>query len=629
MMKKQLLLLFSLFCFGLQAQLTPTVDSIPMSDGKKLAADVYIPSGMTQGPVILIQTPYNRQLFRYSLPLQIGLNLNSSNYIFVITDWRGFYGSAAAAYSGSPDQGRDGYSTVEWIAAQSWSNGKIGTYGASALGKVQFQTAKKNPPHLVCICPEVEGPQFNYNEYFPNGDLRTEYVQQLGALGYGLTPFLMTNPVRNNVWNYVENTNFYPDSIRVPCFMIEGWYDHNTEKMMPFFSAIRSQSPPAVRDQHRFLIGPWTHKGVGAATQGQLNYANAANKSDTLARQFFDYYLRNQANGWLSTPYVQYYQMGENTWKQSPAWPPTGVNPVPFYFHKDGSLDNVMPSNNSDSLSYAYDPNDPSPTVGGPTLRNDLNEGPYDQATQVESRNDILSFTTAPLGQNVILQGNAILHLQVASNRYDTDFDIRLTDVYPDGRSMLVNDGAMRMRFRNGLNTSDTSRIIPGTAYSFSLSLPNTAITFLTGHKIRVDITSSNYPRFNRNMNTDGPMYPGNNLDVLVSPVTATNTIYTNALRTSYISLPLSGYFVGIQETAADKKVSVYPNPAQDAVQVSVYDGASYQLKLLNSLGEVLINTEFQGSTSIQLNKLSQGIYFLEFYEPQTNQLVRRKLIKY
>ena len=627
-MRKQLLLFVCFISSVMHAQLNPLVDSIPMSDGKKLAADIYIPSGITQGPVILIQTPYNRQLFRYNLPLQIGLNLNASNYIFVITDWRGFYGSSAAAYTGSPGQDKDGYSTVEWIAAQSWSNGKIGTYGASALGKVQFQTAKKNPPHLVCICPEVEGPQFNYNEYFPNGDLRTEYVQQLGALGYGLTPFLMANPVRNNVWNYVENTNFYPDSIRVPCFMIEGWYDHNTEKMMPFFSAIRSQSPLAVRDQHRFLIGPWTHKGIGVATQGQLNYANAANKSDTLARQFFDYYLRNQSNGWLSNPYVQYYQMGENTWKQSPAWPPTGVNQVSFYFHKDGSLDNAVPANTTDSLSYAYDPNDPSPTVGGPTLRTDLNEGPYDQATQVESRNDIVSFTTAPLGQNVVLQGNAILHLQVASNRYDTDFDIRLTDVYPDGRSMLVNDGAMRMRFRNGLNTSDTSRIMPGTVYSFSLSLPNTAITFVTGHKIRVDITSSNYPRFNRNMNTDGPMYPGNNLDALVSPVTATNTIYTNAIRASYISLPLAGYFVGINEAAAQKSIILYPNPAKDEVQVSLHDNLTYELSLMNCMGEKLMTGTMQGSTTIDVSKLTTGVYFLELYQADTHQLIRQKLIR-
>src|SRR4051812_46835595 len=149
------ILLFVLLTFSLNsfALLTPITDSITMSDGKKLAADIYIPSGMASGPVILIQTPYNRALYRASLPLGIGLNLNSSNYIFVIVDWRGFYGSAAAAVLHPPAQGLDGYYCVEWIAQQSWSNGKIGTSGASALGKIQFQTAEYNPPHLTCICP--------------------------------------------------------------------------------------------------------------------------------------------------------------------------------------------------------------------------------------------------------------------------------------------------------------------------------------------------------------------------------------------------------------------------------------------------------------------------------------------
>ena len=210
--------------------LTPQVDSIKMNDGKKLAVDIYIPNGMGKGPVILIQTPYNRQVYRLAgLPLGIGANINSSNYVFVVADWRGFYGSKKAAYIGSPDRTRDGYSTVEWIAAQTWSNGKIGTWGASALGKVQYQTAKGNPPHLTCICPLVAGPQFEYNEYFPNGCLRTEYVQQLDGLGFGLTAGLMAHPIKDNYWNFAEDINDYPDSIQVPCFMIGGWYDHNTQ----------------------------------------------------------------------------------------------------------------------------------------------------------------------------------------------------------------------------------------------------------------------------------------------------------------------------------------------------------------------------------------------------------------
>jgi predicted acyl esterase len=334
MIKKTTLLIFSFIflipCLKSVAQLSPTVDSIPMSDGKKLAVDIYKPNGISSGPVILIQTPYNRLLYRFGLPLQIGLNLNSSNYIFVITDWRGFYGSAAAAHTGSPSMSEDGYSTVEWIASQSWSNGKVGTWGPSALGRVQFQTAQKNPPHLVCICPLVAAPQYEYVEYFPHGALRTEYVQQLDALGFGLSLLLMAHTVHDNTWTFVENLNDYPDSIRVPCFMIGGWYDHTIEFMLPFFNELRAQSPINVRDKHRLLMGPWVHGGsgiaqVGSATQGELSYPNAAKWNDSLAILFFDYHLRNQSNNWNTTPFVQYYQMGENSWQTSGAWPPAGT----------------------------------------------------------------------------------------------------------------------------------------------------------------------------------------------------------------------------------------------------------------------------------------------------------------
>ena len=528
-LKTIFILCISLFARTAFAQLTPLIDSIPMGDGKKLAADIYIPNTITQGPVILIQTPYNRLHFHLSLPLQIGLNINSSNYIFVIVDWRGFYGSAAASYLGNPSIGQDGYDCVEWIAQQSWSNGVIGTWGASALGRVQFQTAKLNPPHLTCICPLVAGPQYDYTEYYPHGDIRTEYVVQLDALGFGLSPILLAHQVHDAAWTFAESANFYPDSIKVPCYMIGGWYDHTVEFMLPFFNAIRTQSPVNVRNEHRLLMGPWTHKGIGGPAQGELTYGNAAPWADSLTLLFFDYHLRGIANGWNATPFVQYYQMGDDTWQSNAAWPPAGPTPVNFYFHQSGILNNAVPLNSSGSVNYNYNPNDPSPTVGGPTLELDLGEGPYNQVDSVESRNDILIFTTDSLTQDAVMIGNSVVHLKVSSDKTDTDFDIRLTDVYHDGRSMLVNDGVMRMRFRNGNTANDTAAIIPGTIYNCDIKLPNTAITFLAGHKIRVDITSSNYPRFNRNMNTGGALYPGNNLDTLVNPVIASNTVYTNS----------------------------------------------------------------------------------------------------
>lgn len=619
-----------LFITSAKAQLTPIVDSIPMSDGKKLAADIYIPSGMTQGPVILIQTPYNRLYYRLGLPLNIGLNINASNYIIVVTDWRGFYGSAAALTASPPTRGVDGKSTVEWIAAQSWSNQKIGTWGPSALGKVQFQTAKENPTHLTCICPVVAGPQFDYAEYYPNGTMRTEFIEQLDGLGFGLSPFLVANPVFSPTWTFVQNANYYPTSIQVPCFMIGGWYDHNIEVMLPFFNAIRASSPAAVKNEHRLLMGPWVHGGHGMATvgstaQGELFYNNAADVDDSLAIAFFDYHMRNISNGWNSSPFVQYYQMGENTWQTSAAWPVSGATPTNFYFHADQSLSNTLPSNSSDVLSFNYNPYDPSPTYGGPTLRQDLDQGPFDQSDTVESRNDILVFSTSTLSQNTVLKGSAVFHLKVASNKLDTDFDVRLTDVYPDGKSMLVNDGTFRMRFRDGLTAADTSVMVPNQIYDCTINLPNTALTFLAGHKIRVDISSSNYPRFNRNMNTGGVMYPGGSMDSLISPQTATNSVFTNNINTSYITLPLVGYLSGISEIESEY-IAIYPNPATNLLNIQTNNQTAYTIMIIDALGRVVLENSFTEKIALNIESLPKGIYVATLQSKA--QLIQKKVIK-
>ncbi len=615
------------------AQLTPVVDSILMSDGRKLAADIYIPSGMTSGPVILIQTPYNRILYRFGLPLRIGTNLSSSNYIFVIADWRGFYGSAAAMYTSPtpPTRGQDGASAVEWIYQQTWCNGKIGTWGPSALGKVQFQTAKENPPHLTCICPLVAGPQFDYGEYYPNGCLRTEYVQQLDGLGFGISPFLITQPVHNATWTFVENQNYYPTSINVPCFMIGGWYDHNIEVMLEMFNGIRTVSPIAVRNQHRLLMGPWVHGGhgaayVGSSVQGQLNYPNAQYWSDSLALMYFDYHLRTLSNGWNSTQYIQYYQLGENTWNTSSTWPVTVASNVNFYFHQNNSLTETIPTNTTDVLNFNYDPTNPSPTIGGPTLRADLDQGPYDQTPTVESRNDILSFTSNAFTQNVVMKGKASVHMKVASDRLDTDFCIRLTDVYPDGRSMLINDGVMRMRFRNGTNIGDTASMVPNQIYDCVINLPNTAITFLAGHKIRVDVSSSNYPRFNRNMNTGGTMYPGGKLDTLVNPLIASNSVYTNNINQSYITLPLVGFTSNINELASNTIFQLFPNPTSNEFYLKTELKNNYQIRIYNTLGEVIITETIKDLQTINISALNKGMYLIELR--YNDKVGYKKLIK-
>jgi hypothetical protein len=634
-MKK--LLTIGLFCTAAHAfaQLSPVYDSIPMRDGKKLAMTLYQPSGCSSCPTILVQTPYNRLLYNFGLPLNVGINIDAFSYNMVVVDWRGFYGSNAAAYSGSPTQSQDGYDAVEWIAAQSWCNGKVGTWGPSALGKVQFQTAKGNPPHLVCMVPLVAAPQFPYVEYYPGGSLRTEYVEQLDVLGFGTGPVIVANPVHNFVWSYAENLNTYPDSIRVPTFMIGGWYDHNIPNMLEFFNAIRATST-GVQNEHRLLMGPWVHGGhgtasVGSSTQGQLSYPNAADWNDSLALMFFDYHMRGIANGWNTTPFVQYYQMGENQWKTSAVWPPSGMSNIDLYMHQDGSLTSGMPTGTTAGLSYHYDPQDPSPTIGGCTLRSDLEQGPYDQAPDVESRNDVLIFTSPVLGQDVVMKGQAVAHLKISSDKKDTDFAIRLTDVYPDGRSMLLNDGIMRARFRNGYAAADTMHMTTGTIYDIDVELPATCNTFLAGHRIRVDVSSANYPKYNRNDNSSGVMYPGNSMDSLANPQIANNTVYLNASHASYITMPLVDFAGYIGEQATNiYSTTLYPNPSAGNAVLSLVlvQPENIAVSVTDLSGQMVWNEQRNfvgGSHSFTLNRngISQGIYLVNIRGQQGSQTLK------
>ena len=530
-----------------QIFLTPLEDSIPMRDGKKLAADVYKPSGCSQCPTILIQTPYNRKTFRAGLPFGTRLDIDSSPYNFVVVDWRGFYGSLKA-FKLNANRGEDGYDVVEWIAVQSWSDGQIATWGPSALANIQYLTAREHPPHLVCAVPVVGAPQTKYEEYYPGGALKKGYVEQLDALGFGLSGFILANQVKNIVWDIAERSSYYPDEIGVPMFMIGGWYDHNIAVSLEFFQGLQTLSADSVKNQHKFLIGPWVHGGTGlafpgSAIQGELNYPEAAHRNDTLTRQFLDYYLLQTPNGWEQQAPVTFYQMGENRWEYAQQWP-VHINTHRLYLRPDLRLD-FQNEPVEHHLALTYDPRDPSPTVGGATLQLGLNQGPYDQKNQVENRNDHLIFSTAVLEQDVRIQGRVKLNLLLSSNRLDSDVAIRLTDVYPDGRSMLVNDGIRRLRFRNGFRAQDTSVLNMRQIYPIEVELPDVALTFQAGHQIRVIITGSNYPRYDPNLNNGGEMYVAG--DTLI----AQNTFYMGGIYDAYVELPTE------QALAVDEDLSL------------------------------------------------------------------------
>ena len=590
-----------------QGLLLPAVDSIPMRDGRVLAADTYRPAGNLARPTLLIQTPYNRLRYRLGLPLGIGLALDSIPYNVVVVDWRGFYGSLGALAPGA-DRGEDGYDVVEWIAAQPWSDGQVGTWGPSALGQVQFQTAREQPPHLVCICPVVAEPQFAYEEYYPGGVYRTEYIEQLDGLGFGLSGILQANPVYNLLWTFAEQDSWYPGAIEVPTFMIGGWFDHNIEPSLAFFAALQAQSPPAVRAQHQMLVGPWAHGGFGVArpggvNQGELSFPAAAGWNDSLARAFFDHHLLGAANGWDSRPALTYFRMGADRWASAPAWPPPLPRPR-WYLQADGSLAPAAPSS-PDSLSWVSDPRDPSPTWGGPTLRQDQLQGPYDQAAVVESRSDLLAFTTPPLSDSLRVEGAIHLRLFAAAGQPDADVAVRLTHVYPDGRSILLLDDIRRLRFRAGFTAADTALAVPGQVYALDYVLPDIAQVFPPGHRLRLLVSGANYPRFALNLQNGGALYgPGD--------TTATTlTLSLGGAQASYVELPVATAATAVGPVPPPPALHAYPNPCRDWLHLRWEGPPAVRYRVLDPQGRLMATGNWQGRP-IPVQAWPAGAYVLE-----------------
>jgi len=474
---------------------------IPMRDGKKLAADLYLPNSdpNVEWPTILIQTPYNRIFYRFD-----GLPLTTDDYAFVIVDWRGFWGSKNAA-TPNTNRGEDGYDCVEWIAQQSWSDGHVGTWGLSALGGVQWETAREQPPHLDACVPMVRDYFNHYEMYYPGGVLLEKHVAFLDDY-YGMGKVIYPHPTHDWLWRFWEGSTSYANKIGVPMLVVGGWYDYNPEGSVRSFNAIVSRSQSDVRDDHRLLMGPWRHGGIDKVEQGELKYPEAAGAHEEAALAFLDFWVRGVGEGLTGDP-VRWFDMGRHEWAQSSQWPPADASEKVVYLKANGVLSTNPPVVGSSSTKFPYDPERPSPTIGG-ALHKAFGEkdlgGPYDISVKVESRPDAIIFTIPVLPTDVTIAGPTVATLFASSDRRDTDFMVRLTDVYPDGRSMIITDGARRGRFRNGFDREKL--MTPGEVYQIEVELADTAITFLKGHQIRIVISSSNWPRFQANPNDGGPL---------------------------------------------------------------------------------------------------------------------------
>ena len=425
---------------------------IPMRDGKALTGDLYLPKNEGKYPVVLIQTPYNKNLIRPGFEGKGRYGAHSlftdASYAFVVTDWRGKFASQSAQTPGTPPNlGEDGFDTIAWIVKQAWSNGKVATWGASALGRVQYETARANPPNLVCAVPLVMALNLDYDTYFPGGVMWEEFPAMLGRIGFGTSIFdqLAARPVKDEFWLKVAPANYVRGAdLRVPMLFIGGWYDIYTDQVIAAFETAHAQGGEKTRAHSRLIMGPWIH-ATDQVKNGQLEYPNGQFYGMQKAMAFIDYWLKGAPNGFdKKQPRISYYQMGANEWRSAETWPPQGSRERDYYLQSDRSLSVSTPKGDGKPATFSYDPANPVPTVGGHVLDQSLQPGPMDQREKVEARSDVLVFSTPVLERDLAVAGKVRVKLFVSSDRTDTDFTAILTDVYPDGRSMLLTEGIRR-----------------------------------------------------------------------------------------------------------------------------------------------------------------------------------------
>ncbi len=533
---------------------------IPMRDGVRLSANIFRPEAPLRYPTILVRTPYNkgRDISPSYLPFV------EHGYAVVVQDVRGRYASEGV-FRPLEQEPEDGDDTLNWIARQSWSDGKIGMLGGSYLGIVQWKVATLNNPHLKAIFPSVAGDD-DYRDrfYSPGGAMKLGQrllwmSENLRAPGYhpDFSKFVLHLPLRTSdvaatgrpssmFQEAVAHPSFDEfwkgisvrerlDQIRVPVFTVGGWFDNFVEGDLEAYARLRKNS-----GVHRILIGPWPHNmsiKLGGVDFGPDSMVAVR----SLQMQWFDQFLKGKDTPLLSQPPVRIFVMGANRWREDREWPPRATHER-FYLHSaghantldgDGSLDLHSPVGHAAKTDgFVYDPNDPVPTEGGAVCCNPkvFPWGPRDQRS-VEHRADVLVYTTPTLEKDLEVVGNIKVVLYAATSARDSDFTAKLVDVFPDGRAQNVTDGILRMRYRSSLEKPEP--VQPGDICKLTIDAGVTGNVFRKGHRIRLEISSSNFPRFDRNPNT------GETIADAIELRKANQTVYHDAHRASHLVLPV------------------------------------------------------------------------------------------
>jgi putative CocE/NonD family hydrolase len=542
---------------------------IPMRDGVKLYADVYRPAAPGKYPVIVCRTPYSTE--RYPTAYDAAVFFAQRGYVFVYQDVRGRHESEGK-WEPFRNDIEDGFDTIEWSAAQPWSNGKVGMQGGSYLGHVQWRAAMAKPPHLVAIFPAVAATSLYHDWITLNGGWRLSFnfgwgpvrqesriMQNTGPHGLsgGMTPLNFDVLQRHLPLSGMQqlagrNAQFYKDwiahpdydaywkklnaeevihQINVPAHTFGGWFDIFSQGTLRGYALLSKKgATESARRYSRLVIGPWGH---GSSQKfGDLDFGPHAHVDQhSLELQFFDFHLKGTKNALATEPPVKLYVMGRNQWSAENEYPLARTQYKNLYLHPNGKLDWTPPPASAKPASFRYDPDNPVPSLGGNNCcGTPTPAGPKDQRP-LDSRGDILRFSTPILSEPLEVTGPVKLVLHAASDSLDTDFVAKLIDVYPDGRALNMAEGIVRARYREG---ADKPKLLqPGQTYEFTIDMVGTAVEFQPGHRIRVDITSSHFPQFDRNPNTGDPF--GANAKTRI----ATQTVHLSQGHASHIVLPV------------------------------------------------------------------------------------------
>ncbi|MEP6534714.1 MAG: CocE/NonD family hydrolase [Bryobacteraceae bacterium] len=534
---------------------------IPMRDGVRLSARLFRPAGAGKLPTILIRTPYGKDTdsaSSYRGFLKRGYNI-------VVQDVRGRYGSEGSFRPLEQESG-DGNDTLNWIARQNWSNGDIGMIGGSYRGIVQWKAAIVNNPHLKAIFPVVSGSdEYRDRFYSPGGVMKlghrllwmaenlrapsfstpsfAEYVRHLplrtidsATTGHSVEFFqeALNHPNLDAYWNALS-TREHLDRVRIPAFIVGGWYDNYAQSDLETYSILAKRT-----SANRIVIGPWPHDMSIKFADIDLGKDSGA-PIRTYQLEWFDHWLKlPQPAPEFRQPPVHIFVMGSNKWRDEREWPLARTRYTPLYLSGKGNANTAKgdglltgePHKYDLPDDFAYDPRNPVPTNGGAICCNPriFPWGPKDQS-EVEARDDVLVFSTPPLKQDLEVTGPIRVVLYASTSQPDTDFTAKLVDVLPSGVPHNLTDGALRLRYRNSLDQPVLAH--PGEIYQISIDTGVTSNVFRAGHKIRVEISSSNFPRFDRNPNTGGTIADEKELRV------ANQRIYHGKQYPSYLLLPV------------------------------------------------------------------------------------------